>query len=114
MELLIVIAIIAILAAIVLVSLDSTRQQAWESRGLKFSQTVKSGLGGELVGEWSFDDGIGTIARDSSGNNNNGTVSGSTWVSNGKIRGALSFKGSSPDQVVINHSSLLEPPLNNN
>ena len=33
------------------------------------------------VGSWSFDEGTGTIANDSSGNNNNGTLyNGPTWT----------------------------------
>ncbi len=45
-----------------------------------------------LVGYWKFDDGSGTIATDSSGNNNYGTVLGATWVP-GKFNKALSFNG---------------------
>ena len=55
-ELLVVIAVIAILAGIVLVSLSSAREKAWEARGLQFSQNVKSTLGADLLGEWTFDD----------------------------------------------------------
>ena len=48
-----------------------------------------------LVGEWSFDEGAGTAARDSSGSGNTGTLVGSpAWVT-GKHGGALSFNGSS-------------------
>lgn len=44
-----------------------------------------------LVGYWSFDEGSGTTANDSSGNGNNGNVVGSvTWVS-GVSGNALSF-----------------------
>jgi hypothetical protein len=58
-----------------------------------------------LVGYWSFDEGSGNIARDYSGNGNNGTLySGTTVCSNpptsgcptwttGKVGGALSFDG---------------------
>ena len=92
LELLIVIAIIAILAGIVLVSLSDSRQRAWEARGMQFYQTVKSGLVTDLVGEWSFDNATNP-GRDDSGNNNDGTVDGATWTSNGKVRGALQFDG---------------------
>jgi hypothetical protein len=49
-----------------------------------------------LVGYWNFDEGSGTVANDSSGNENNGTlVNDPTWTT-GKIgSGALSFNGSS-------------------
>ncbi|MCJ7571689.1 MAG: LamG domain-containing protein, partial [Candidatus Thermoplasmatota archaeon] len=33
-----------------------------------------------LVGYWNFDEGNGTIAHDSSGNGNDGTIYGSNWV----------------------------------
>jgi prepilin-type N-terminal cleavage/methylation domain-containing protein len=46
-----------------------------------------------LVGYWPFDEGTGTIAKDYSGNGNNGTlINGPTWTT-GKIGGALSFDG---------------------
>jgi hypothetical protein len=46
-----------------------------------------------VKGSWHFDEGSGTIAFDSSGNNNNGTlVNGPAWV-DGKFGKALSFDG---------------------
>ena len=49
---------------------------------------------GDLVGWWTFDETEGTIAADSSGQGNNGTVVGAAlWVP-GKIEGALEFNGS--------------------
>ena len=53
------------------------------------------------VGSWSFEEGSGTIAADSSGNNNNGILmNGPTWTT-GQVGGALSFDGSD-DYVIIN------------
>jgi len=47
-----------------------------------------------VVGMWLFDDGKGTIAKDSSGNGNDGTLmSGPKWV-DGKFGKALEFDGS--------------------
>jgi hypothetical protein len=47
-----------------------------------------------LVGYWKFDEGNGTIAHDSSNNNNTGTlVNGPFWV-DGKYGKALNFDGS--------------------
>ena len=44
-----------------------------------------------LVGYWTFDEASGTIAADSSGNNNNGTLTnGPTWTT-GKIGSAVNF-----------------------
>jgi hypothetical protein len=44
----------------------------------------------ELVAEWHFDEGEGNIVKDSSGNGNDGTIYGATWV-DGKFGKALSF-----------------------
>src|SRR3989344_8523640 len=58
-----------------------------------------------LVGYWTFDEGSGTTANDSSGNNNTGTlINGSTWTT-GKIGGALSFDGTN-DYVLINSTAI--------
>ncbi|MFB0555229.1 MAG: LamG domain-containing protein, partial [Phycisphaerae bacterium] len=52
----------------------------------------------ELVGWWRFDEGSGTVAHDTSGNENDGTLQGDTkWVA-GKIGGALEFNGT--DSIV--------------
>jgi|SRR5438128_7948295 len=52
---------------------------------------VAAQLQNGLVGYWSFDDGTGTIASDSSGNGNTAIlVNGPIWTS-GEIAGALSF-----------------------
>jgi len=45
-----------------------------------------------LVGWWKFNDGDGTVARDSSGRGNDGTVYNPLWVE-GKFGGALNFTG---------------------
>jgi hypothetical protein len=47
---------------------------------------------GELIGYWSFDEGSGSIAYDSSVNGNDGTVNDADWV-DGKIDKALDFNG---------------------
>ncbi len=47
-----------------------------------------------LVGHWTFDDGSGSAATDSSGYGNHGTMANASWVS-GKKGGALDFNGSS-------------------
>ena len=44
------------------------------------------------VGCWRFDEGTGTLAKDSSGRRNDGTIYGATWV-DGKFGKALSFDG---------------------
>jgi hypothetical protein len=47
-----------------------------------------------LIGHWKFDEGAGTTASDSSGNNNTGTLTnGPTWTSGKVGSGALQFDG---------------------
>ena len=46
----------------------------------------------ELVAHWTFDEGSGNIAYDSSGNGNNGTINGAEW-GDGKYGKALQFNG---------------------
>ncbi|MEK7116540.1 MAG: LamG domain-containing protein [Patescibacteria group bacterium] len=55
-----------------------------------------------LVGYWSFNEGVGTKAGDSSGRGNTGTISSATWTS-GKLGKALSFNGAS-DKIALPNS----------
>jgi hypothetical protein len=56
---------------------------------MAFTNTAKA----ELVGWWRFDEGSGTVANDSSGNGNNGTLNGDPkWVV-GYFGSALEFDG---------------------
>src|ERR1700721_1636408 len=59
-----------------------------------------------LVASYSFNEGVGTTVTDSSGNGNNGTISGAAWTTAGKYGSALSFNGTS-SRVVINDSASL-------
>jgi len=60
-----------------------------------------------LVAAYSFDEGSGTTVTDLSGNNNNGTVSNTTWTGAAKYGNALVFNGSS-SRVNINDSDTLK------
>jgi parallel beta-helix repeat protein len=67
---------------------------------------VDAQLQNGLVGYWSFNEGIGTTASDSSGNGNTGALlNGPTW-SAGKVGQALSFDGSN-DSVEVPHGQSL-------
>ena len=72
-ELLVVIAIFGLLVSVVVVSTSSARKKGSEAAGRQFSATLQHSLGADAVGMWSFDEGSGTTAKDSSGNNFNGT-----------------------------------------
>src|SRR5690349_7973266 len=58
-----------------------------------------------LVAAYSFDEGTGTTAGDSSGSGNAGTVANATWVG-GKFGNALSFNGTTALVTVANAASL--------
>jgi hypothetical protein len=64
---------------------------------------------GSLIAHWKLDETSGTIAADSSGNGNNGTLTGmdpgSDWI-DGQINGALDFDGTDEPVEVPDHSSL--------
>ena len=58
---------------------------------------------------WSFDEGSGTNALDSSGAGNNGVLAANpTWVTNGVLGGALSFAGGNDSVLATNSTSLLD------
>jgi O-glycosyl hydrolase len=60
------------------------------------------------VAAYSFNEGTGTIAGDSSGRGNNGTlVNGATWSTNAKFGAAASFDGSN-DRIDVPDSSSLD------
>jgi hypothetical protein len=69
--------------------------------------TQPIGPAGELIAHWTFDEGSGTIAYDSVGNND-GTIYGAQWTT-GQIGGALSFDGNG-DYVDIADNAALQLP----
>jgi len=61
-----------------------------------------------LVAAYSFDEGSGTSAADSSGNGNKGTlVNGATWSTSAKFGAAASFDGSD-DRIDVGDSNSLD------
>jgi hypothetical protein len=67
--------------------------------------TLPSSITSGLVGYWNFNEGTGTTAKDSSGNNDNGAISGSTWIT-GKLGYGLNFNGTSSFVNVTNSTAL--------
>ena len=59
-----------------------------------------------LVAAWSFNEGMGTSAADTSGNGHTGAVSGATWITQGRFGNALSFDGVN-DFVTVGSTALL-------
>jgi hypothetical protein len=60
-----------------------------------------------IISHWKFDEGSGTTAYDSAGNNDGTLINGPTWTT-GHIDGALSFDGVG-DYVETSDDSSLEP-----
>lgn len=71
--------------------------------------TTSSALGATgPVGVWKLDEGSGTLAADSSGNGNNGVISGGTsWVAGVFGGSGLRFDGSG--RIKVNDNNALEP-----
>lgn len=69
-ELLVVVAIIGLLSAIILVSLQNARDKARIGRGLEFSSQIYHALASDRVAEWRFSDNL----TDISGYGNNGVI----------------------------------------
>ncbi len=76
-ELLVVVAVLALLASIVFSNLGGAREGARISNALAFQSQTHSLLGSDLVGWWNFNE---NDARDISGYNNNGTITGATFT----------------------------------
>jgi len=65
----------------------------------------------EPLAYWSFDN-AGDPGHDDSGNGNDGTVSGATWTSDGKLAGALEFDGQSSKVIVPDSASFSQISAN--
>jgi hypothetical protein len=67
------------------------------ARAPPFDLTVAPSVDANTVALWHFDESVGNIAYDSSGNNNHGTIYGANWAGptwvDGRFEKALSFDG---------------------
>ncbi len=98
-ELLIVIVVIGILAAITIVAFSGVQERARIAAGLSFERQLKSKYGSNATGDWSFDQCSGTTVTNSDTNGiTTDTITGTaTWITDtpsGKGC-ALRFDGSS-------------------
>ena len=95
-ELLVVIVIIGILAGVIIVSTSSSINKANFAKAQAFSNTVQQELLLNLVSEWTFDEDLVGIAKDTWGNND-GIVSGASYVPKSENRcvygGCYEFNG---------------------
>ena len=62
----------------------------------------------DCVGMWFFDEGSGKVAKDSSGNKNDGSLKGNAKWGKGKFGNALHLKGSATDYVEVADSDSLD------
>jgi hypothetical protein len=63
-----------------------------------------------LVGYWKFDEGVGTKARDYSGNGNTGTITNASWIT-GKLGKALNMNGSGYVNVPVSGTAFARYPI---
>lgn len=106
-ELLVVVAVLALLASIVFSNLGGAREGAGISNALQFQSQTHTLLGSDLVGWWNFNEESGSVARDLSGYGNNGSITGAIRVLGVPGTGgqALNFTGS--HYVRINPSNAI-------
>lgn len=106
-ELLTTIAIIGVISAVAVVATNSSRDKAKLAAAQDFEARVQHAAGSDLIGEWLFNEGSGTTARDTSGNGRNGTITGAVWGT-GVNGGALVLL---PGRyVVLPSDAALNPP----
>jgi len=67
--------------------------------------TPVSSQAGDLIGYWTFDEGQGNVAMDSSGYGHNGAIIGATWT-RGVAQGALDFDGFGDTVAIVTDADL--------
>lgn len=90
-ELLIVVAIVGLLSAVVIASLNSAREKGRIAAGLTLSKNLYSGFGADANGIWNLDEGSGTTAYNGGTSTTSGVISGATWTTGPNKNSALSF-----------------------
>ena len=84
-ELLVIISIIGLVSSVALANLSDARQRAQISAGIQQEVSIRRAAGDSMVGEWGFNGtpGVATVATDTSGNGNDGTIVNGTLVEPG-------------------------------
>ncbi len=111
-ELLVVIAIISLLSSVIFSKVSISRERARIASGQQFESQVSHGSGDELQGAWLLNEKTGSVAMDSSGYGNNGTIAGplnwSTDSPTNSSDGSLLFNGTT-NFLTIPHSIRYKP-----
>jgi len=94
----VVVIIVGIISGIIYGSTNIINDRTVFVQAQLFSQKLNNSLAESIAGEWTFYEGAGSSASDSSGNANNGTITGATWETtktNCVSNNCLNFNGSS-------------------
>lgn len=100
-ELLVVISIIGMLSSVVMATLQGAREKAQVGAGLKFDTFTYRAFGAEAMSMWNLDETTGNVLSDTSGNNNNLTLTqtNSSHYVSGVIRNGIYFTGAANDNA---------------
>ncbi len=84
-ELLVIISIVGLVSSVALANLNEARKRAQISAGIQQEISIRNAAGDSMVGEWSFNGspGVATVATDTSGNGNDGTIVNGSFVEPG-------------------------------
>lgn len=88
---------------------DATVDVGSDSGSGDASVDSDAALGSALVGEWRFDEGSGSIAKDTSGRGHDGTIASGTWIS-GRAGAAIQLSGAATSLVTVPASPDFDRP----